>query len=172
MLNLPFDPTDLVANYGVWAIALVIGLESTGLPLPGETVLIAAAIWAGATHHSIGNVISAAVIGAVSGDSVGFWLGRGVGLPVMLRYGGQVGITEPRLKLGQYLFLQHGGKVVFFGRFVAILRMVAAFSAGANQMKWPRFLMFNAAGGVVWASFFGFGAYVLGTAMHRVSGPL
>lgn len=172
MPNLPFDPTELVLTYGFWAIAIVIGLESMGIPLPGETVLIAAAIWAGATHHSIGQIVAAAVIGAVVGDSIGFWIGREVGLPLMLRYGDRVGITESRLKLGQYLFLRHGGKVVFFGRFVAILRTLAAFLAGANRMTWPRFLMFNAAGGTAWASLFGLGAYVFGAEMHRVSGPI
>lgn len=88
----------------------------------------------------------------------------------MLRYGGYVRLTEPRIKLGQFLFLRHGGKVVFFGRFVTVLRALAAFLAGANRMTWPRFLVFNVAGGVIWAVAYGAGAYLLGEQVHHVLG--
>ncbi len=81
-------------------------------------------------------------------------------------------IEERRLKLGQYLFLKHGGKVVFFGRFVAVLRAFAAFLAGTNRMPWPRFLLFNATGGMVWATLFGLGGYFLGDNIHRLTGCL
>lgn len=77
-----------------------------------------------------------------------------------------------RIKVGQYLFLRHGGKVVFVGRFIAVLPALAAFLAGANRMTWPRFLLFNAAGGIVWSAAYGFGAYFLGKAIHRLIGPV
>jgi membrane protein DedA with SNARE-associated domain len=83
-----------------------------------------------------------------------------------------VRLDERKLKLGQYLFLRHGGKVVFFGRFVAVLRTWAAFLAGVNRMPWGRFLFFNAAGGIVWASVFGIGGYVLGDNVERFVGPV
>ena len=151
----------------------MVALESIGLPVPGETTLIAAAIYAGTTHRlSIALVILAAFIGAVVGDSIGFWIGRTIGLRLLLRYGFYVHLTERRIKLGQYFFWRHGGKVVFFGRFVAALRAIAAFLAGVNRMTWPRFLVFNASGGAIWATVFGLAAYVVGDKIRHLSGPI
>lgn len=117
------------------------------LPLPGEATLIAAAVYAGKTHHlNIWGVIAAGAAGAILGDNIGFWVGREIGYRLLLRYGHYVYLTDARIKLGQYLFLRHGGKIVFFGRFVAMLRAFTALLAGANNMSWPRFLLFNAAG--------------------------
>ena len=90
----------------------------------------------------------------------------------LLRYGKFVRLSENRLKLGQYLFVKHGAKIVFFGRFVAFLRVFAALLAGVNKYHWPQFLFFNAAGGIIWALIFGIGAYRFGDLLHRVSGPL
>lgn len=169
------SPTDLhtIAQYGYGVVALAVGIESIGIPFPGETMLIAAAIYAGTTHHlDISLIILAASAGAIIGDSVGFWIGRELGYRFLLRYGHYIRVTEPRIKLGQYLFLRHGGKVVFFGRFVAVLRALAAFLAGANRMPWPRFLVFNASGGIVWSTLYGLGAYYLGQQIERVLGPV
>ncbi len=161
----------LVAAYGYGIVAVVVGLESMGLPLPGETVLITAALYAGTTQQlDIGWVVVAAAAGAVVGDNVGYWLGREFGYLLLLRYGPRVGIRAAQVKVGQYLFLRHGGKVVFFGRFVALLRVLAAALAGVNRMTWRRFTAFNAAGGVAWASLFGFGAYLMGDQVRRLSG--
>ncbi len=167
------DVMQLIGQYGYGAVALAVGIESVGVPFPGETTLLAAAIYAGTTHRlSIAGVIAAAALGAIIGDNIGFWLGREFGYRFLLRYGRYVRVTEPRIKLGQYLFLRHGGKVVFFGRFVAVLRALAAFLAGANRMTWSRFLAFNAAGGIVWAALYGAGAYYLGKQVHHVLGPV
>lgn len=167
------DLPHLIHTYGYWAVFGVVGLESLGVPVPGETMLIAAATFAGATHRlDIGFVIVAAAAGAIAGDTAGFWIGRGVGWPLLHRYGGRVGLTEPRLKLGQYLFLRHGGKVVFFARFIAALRAFAALLAGANRMPWRRFLIFNALGGIVWASLIGIGADLFGHQLHKFAGPI
>jgi membrane protein DedA with SNARE-associated domain len=170
---MPLDPAELIKTYGYWAVAIIVGLESIGIPLPGETMLIAAATYAGATHALDPiTVVAAAATGAIVGDSIGFFIGREIGIHVLHRYGPRIGLDERRLKLGQYLFMRHGGKVVFFGRFVALLRTLAAMLAGANQMLWPRFLFFNAAGGMVWASIIGFGAYMFGDLVDRVAGPI
>ncbi len=91
---------------------------------------------------------------------------------MLRRYGRFLRLEERRLKLGQYLFLKHGGKVVFFGRFVAVLRAFAAFLAGTNRMPWPRFLFFNATGGIVWATLYGLGGYFLGDNIHRLTGTV
>ncbi len=163
------SPVSLISTYGYWAVAGIVALESMGLPLPGETTLIAAAAYAGTTHRiGIVPVLIAAAAGAIVGDTLGFWLGRGFGYRLLLRYGRYLRMGPPRVKLGQYLFLRHGGKVVFFGRFVAVLRALAAFLAGTNRMAWGPFLLFNAAGGVVWATAYGVLAYVFGKQVHHL----
>lgn len=163
----------LIANHGAWAVGLLVGLESLGLPLPGETALVAAAIYAGSTGQlSITGVLVAALVGAVVGDSLGYLIGRTLGWPFLLRHGRRVGLTEDRLRIGRMLFARHGGVVVFAGRFVAFLRVLAASLAGASGMLWPRFLVFNVAGAAAWVGVFGGGAYLLGTQAHRFLGPL
>ena len=161
-----------LGEYGYWALALLIGLESMGLPLPGETVLVIASVHAANRDGNIAAVIAAASAGAIIGDNIGYVLGRELGFRFLLRFGRYVGVTDARIKLGQYLFMRHGAKVVFFGRFVAILRCLAAFLAGVNQMPWPRFLLANAAGAVVWASVIGLGAFLFGRAFHQIVGPI
>jgi membrane protein DedA with SNARE-associated domain len=167
------DIPALIAAYGYGLILVMVMLESLGLPLPGEATLITASIYAGATHDlTLTGIIAAAVSGAVIGDNIGFWIGERVGSRLLVRLGPRLGLTPAKIKLGQYLFMRHGGKVVFFGRFVAVLRALAAFLAGANRMPWPRFFAFNVAGGVVWASVYAGAAYALGTRVHALAGPV
>jgi membrane protein DedA with SNARE-associated domain len=167
------DLGSLISHYGYAAVGVVIGLESMGIPLPGETMLVLSAIYA-ATHSDlhIAGVIGAAALGAILGDNIGYWLGREFGYPLLLRYGRYVGLSETRIKLGQYLFLRHGGKVVFFGRFIAVLRVLAAFLAGVNRMEWKSFLLANAAGGVLWSVVYGLGAYLFGSALFHAQRPV
>jgi membrane protein DedA with SNARE-associated domain len=135
-----------------------------GIPVPGETILVSAAVYSGATHQlNIVIVIVAAMVGAIVGDNLGYLLGLRFGYPLIVRYGGLLKITTSRIKLGQFMFLRHGGKVVFFGRFIAVLRALAALLAGVNCMAWPRFLVFNAAGTV---------AYLLGERVERFTKPV
>jgi len=163
----------LLESYGYIAVLVFVAIESTGIPFPGETMLIIAAIYAGTTHHlSITFVIGAAALGAILGDNLGFWVGREGGYRLLRRYGRYVHLDERKLKLGQYLFQKHGNKVVFFGRFVAVLRAWAAFLAGTNRMHWTSFLFFNAFGGIVWATIFGLGGYFLGDRVHQLTGPV
>lgn len=160
----------LIVQHGYWVVATVVGFESMGVPLPGETTLVSAAIYAGSTHElNIWMLAAAAAIGAIVGDNVGFWLGRRYGYQLLLRYGSVVRMNARRIKLGQFMFDRHGGKVVFFGRFVAFLRVVAALLAGINRMDWPRFLMFNALGGIAWAALFGWAGYTFGEEIEQVT---
>jgi membrane protein DedA with SNARE-associated domain len=163
----------LISHYGYAAVGVVVALESMGIPLPGETMLVLGAVYA-ATHSDvhISGVIAAAALGAILGDNVGYWLGREFGYPLVLRYGPYVGVSERRIKLGQYLFLRHGGKVVFFGRFIAVLRVLAAFLAGVNRMEWNRFIIANAAGGVLWSLVYGVGAYLFGATLFHAQRPV
>ncbi len=163
----------LIAQHGYLAVFCIVALESSGIPLPGETALVLAALYAGATGElDIKWIISLAAAGAILGDNVGFWAGRRFGLPLLLRHGGKLGLTDDRIKLGQYLFEHHGAKIVFFGRFVALLRIFAAFLAGVNRYGWGLFLFYNATGGVIWALVFGLGGYAFGDAFEHVAGPL
>src|SRR6266516_1560460 len=167
------DLLHFLSTYGYWAVLLFIAIESMGIPFPGETMLLVAAIYAGTTHRlSIPLVIVAAASGAILGDNVGFWIGREGGFRLVRRYGHYIRLNERKLKVGLYLFRKHGGKVVFFGRFVAVLRAWAAFLAGVNRMQWSRFLLFNALGGMVWATLYGLGGYFLGEEIHRLTGPV
>lgn len=167
------DITSLIDTYGYGAVLLFVGIESTGIPFPGETMLIAAAIAAGTTHHLlILLVIIAAASGAILGDNLGFLAGRKGGYRLLRRYGRYIRLDERKLKLGQYLFKRYGGRVVFFGRFVAVLRAWAAFLAGTNRMPYPRFLAFNVAGGILWAIIFGLAGYALGDNVQRLTGPI
>jgi len=159
----------LLQSYGYFAVFAFIALESLGIPLPGETTLIAAAVYAGSTHHlNIGVVFLVAAVAAIAGDNAGYWLGRSGGRRLVDRYGRLVRLDATKMKIGRYLFARHGGKVVFFGRFVTVLRTYAAFFAGLNRMRWPRFMAFNAAGGVTWAAIVAFGAFGLGAAATGV----
>jgi membrane protein DedA with SNARE-associated domain len=164
---------DLIQHYGYMAVLIVVGLESLGIPLPGETMLISASLYAGATHNlHIAFVIAAAATGAILGDNAGYLLGHWGGYRLLVRFGRYIRLDEAKVKVARYLFLRQGGKVVFFGRFVSILRTYAAFLAGTARMPWRSFLVFNAAGGVVWATVYGVAAYSLGSQVERLSRPI
>lgn len=147
--------------------------ESMGLPLPAESLIIASSLYAASTHQlAIHWIAIAAVIGAIMGDNFGYLIGRSVGFPLLIKHGSKVGLTPKRLLLGRYLFQRHGGVVVFFGRFVVILRLFSALLAGANHMNWRHFLIYNALGGVAWAGGYTLATYFLGKTILSLSGPL
>ena len=164
---------DLLGRFGYAAIFGFVAIESIGIPLPGETMLIAAALYAGHTHLlNIEAIIAVAAAAAIIGDNIGFGIGHWGGYRLLLRYGHYIRLHEGRVKLARYLFQRHGGKVVFFGRFVSVLRTYAAFLAGTARMPWLRFLVFNASGGIVWATAYGVGAYAAGNQISKFSGPV
>ncbi len=153
----------ILGAYGYVGIGLIVALKSMGLPLPGETVLLAAAAYAGAGGPlHIAGVIGSASAGAILGDTAGYWLGRFGGLPLLARYGQYIWLSRPKLARAQAYFERHGGKTVFFGRFVAFLRVFAALLAGVGGMPYGRFLTYNVLGGVCWAAIMGSLGYTLG----------
>ena len=163
----------LFNEYGYTVIFVGIMLESIGLPLPGESLMIAAALYAATTRQlNIFILVPVAAVGAISGDQIGYFIGRWIGYRMLARWGHKLGLTDERLEFGRFLFRRYGAGVVFFGRFVAILRTFAAVLAGANRMPWHRFLLWNALGGVGWTALYGFGAYGLGDAAKRLKGPV
>ncbi len=163
----------ILSTYGYYAIFLVILLESAGIPMPGETMLVAGAILA-STHKGldIRLVIVSAAAGAILGDNIGFWIGREYGERLLVRFGPRIGLDARKQKLGQYLFKRYGGLIVFFGRFFALLRAYAALLAGINRLDPWKFFAYNATGGIVWALVFGIGGYMVGQSIERIAGPV
>jgi membrane-associated protein len=156
--------TDLLISYGLVLLFAVIAAESAGVPLPGETALVAAAILAERGHYSIIEVIAVAAAAAIVGDNVGYWIGRTGGRKLLERWGPLKRYSERVLPPGERFFRKHGGKTVFIGRFVSVLRVTAAWLAGITHMSWWRFFLWNAAGGIVWATGVSLLAYYFGTA--------
>jgi membrane protein DedA with SNARE-associated domain len=163
----------LLHAYGYAGLALVVGLESLGLPLPGEGLLIMAAVYAGSTHDMNPYLVGvSAAVGSIVGQMAGYAIGLGVGYRLLRRYGGRIGLTSRRLALGRLMFRRHGVKVVVVARFVIVLRVIAALLAGANRMPLQRFIVANIAGSVAWAAFYSISASMLGTQMKHESGPI
>jgi membrane protein DedA with SNARE-associated domain len=162
----------LIHDYGLATVAAMVGLECIGVPLPGETALLAAAVYAGTKHDlNIVTVILTAAGAAIVGRMIGYGIGHRFGYWLLLRYGNYVGMTPSRIKLGQYLFLRHGGKIVFVAQFIPVLRTFAGLFAGANVMPWRDFLIANAIGSALWAAMYGTAAYELGREFERLEGP-
>lgn len=153
----------LVHAYGLLVVAGFIGLESMCIPLPGETALIVGSVIAGRTHElNIVEVIVAAAVASLLGRIIGYAIGWRFGHWLLLRYGPYVRITETRIKLGQYLFLRHGGLIIIIAQFIPVMRAIVGVLAGANQMPWRRFVLSSAVGVTLWAVLFGMGGYVFG----------
>ena len=156
-----------IENHQQWALALLfllIGIESAGIPLPGETALVASGVLASQGKLNIVEVIVVASAAAIIGDNCGYLIGRHGGRKLLERWHLINRHTEKMIPRAERIFARHGGKTVFFGRFIAILRITAAWMAGVAHMPWGRFLLFNAAGGILWATLVGLVAYYLGEA--------
>jgi membrane protein DedA with SNARE-associated domain len=160
--------TDLFARYGYFVIFFGVLLENAGVPVPGETILLAGAALARFGHLSLPRVIAIAIAGAVLGDNVGFFIGRRGGRRLLERYGRRLGLTKARLDQFDAFFARHGDKTVFIARFVTGLRVVGAVLAGASRLPWGRFLVFNAAGALAWATTFGAVGYALGYSWETI----
>ena len=152
--------THFITQHGLPLLFLVVMVESFGVPLPGETALILFGVLAGQGHYNIAVVIAVAAAGAIVGDNLGYWIiGRWGGRRLFERWGWLKRYTDRVLPRAEDLIAKHGGKVVFFGRFITVLRYTAAWVAGLGRMHWVRFLFFNAAGGIAWATLVGLVAY-------------
>ena len=152
-----------IVSYGYWAVLVAVMLESMGVPFPGETALLAGAIYAGTTGHlNIALVIAAAAAGAILGDNIGYGIGHYGGYLLLLRVTHLLHINERAVKYAQTYFERHGDKTVFLGRFFSLLRTYVALLAGINRMPWRSFLFWNALGGIVWAIFYGLLGFILG----------
>ncbi len=161
-----------LASWGYVAVLLLVGLEYMGIPLPGETALVGAAILAAEGSLSIGWVWVAGCVASIVGATIGYVIGRRFGLPLALKYGRYIHLDEGRLKIGQYLFLRYGFAIVFLGRFVALLRALSAFLAGVNLFDRRQFALANVLGAIVWTSVYACGGYLLGEAFELYARPV
>ena len=155
-------------NLGYVALGALVGAESTGVPVPGETALLAAAVLAGRGDLSIELVIAIAALAAIVGDNLGYWIGRKGGRRLFELRGPFQRHRHEALVRGEAFFRRHGAKAVFLGRWIAWLRITSAWLAGINRMHWPTFLLWNALGGVAWATSVGLLAYIAGPAVEDV----
>ena len=156
--------SSLVHHYGLIALFLVVMLESGGIPLPGETALVAAAIFASQGKLNIVEVIAVAAAAAIIGDNLGYWAGRTGGRKMLQRYGPLRRWSERVLPWSERFFERHGSKTIFLARFFSVLRVTAAWLAGISRMHWWTFFLWNAAGGICWAVLVGLVAYYVGHA--------
>jgi membrane protein DedA with SNARE-associated domain len=152
---------DLFARYGYAVVFGGVFLENTGLPVPGETTLLAGAALAQYGWLSLPRVIVTAIAAAILGDNLGFFIGRWCGRSLAERYGGRIGLTRDRLSQFDRFFHRHGGRTVFIARFITGLRVFGAVLAGGSGLRWPTFLFYNAAGAVVWSTAVAFAGYSL-----------
>jgi membrane protein DedA with SNARE-associated domain len=160
----------LVRDYGLFILFLLIAMESAGIPLPGETALVAAGVLASHGDMSIAAAITVAAVAAIIGDNVGYWVGR-LGGRKLLQKASLVDRHASRvLPWSERFFQRHGGKTIFLARFVAVLRVTAAWIAGISRMHWWQFFLWNAAGGIVWAVAVGLVAYYVGEAAAAAIG--
>ena len=143
---------ELINTWGYGVVFAAMVLESAGLPLPGETVTLLGGYAAGSGHLNLAGVIAAASSGAMVGDSIGYWVGRRAGWPLLLRVGRLLRQSPEQMETLRIQFLNHAGKAVLLGRFVAVLRVVAGPMAGAVGMPYGRFLVFNCTGALLWAT--------------------
>ena len=157
--------THFLTNHGLPLLSVVVMIESFGIPLPGETALIAFGVLASQGHYRIEWVIVAAAAGAIVGDNLGYWLiGRLGGRALFRRWRWLNTYADRVLPRAEALMERHGGKTVFLGRFVSVLRYTVAWIAGLSRMGWWRFLFWNATGGIAWATAVGLIAYYSGQA--------
>jgi membrane protein DedA with SNARE-associated domain/membrane-associated phospholipid phosphatase len=158
----------LIEHYGYLVVFFGVMLESTGVPLPGETILLASGFLAQRGRLDLGDAIVFGILGAVVGDQIGYWVGREGGRPFVLRWGRYVRITPERLARAEAFFARHGGKAVFLARFFAGLRIFGALVAGISRMRWRTFIFYNALGGAVWATAAVLVGYFLGSSLDLV----
>ena len=159
---------DLFARYGYAVVFTGVFLENAGLPVPGETALLAGAALAHYGRLSLPRVIVTAIAAAVLGDNLGFLVGRRAGRGLIERHGWRIGLTRTRLDQFNAFFARHGAKTVFIARFITGLRVFCALLAGASQLRWSTFLFYNATGAVVWSTTIALVAYALGESWDRL----
>ena len=158
----------LISQYGYLFVLFGVMLESAGIPLPGETILLASGVLVQQGTFDLKYVLIFGILGAIAGDQIGYWTGRKGGRPFVLRWGQYVRITPERLGRAENFFARHGGKAVFLARFVAGLRVFGALTAGMSRMNWRTFTFYNVLGGMTWATAATLAGYLLGGSLGLI----
>lgn len=153
----------LLGHYGYWAVGAVVLVEDFGVPAPGETILLAAGVYAGAGRLNVVAVGLIAFVAAVAGDNLGYLIGRVGGRAFVHRWGKYIFLTPKRFEAAEAFFTRHGGKIVTVARFVEGLRQANGVIAGTTGMHWRRFLAFNALGAALWVGLWTTLAYLAGS---------
>jgi membrane protein DedA with SNARE-associated domain len=163
---------EFISTYGVWLVAGFIALETIGAPLPAEAALMAAGFYAARTHDlDIWHLIVVGSLAAILGNAAGYWIGRRFGYRLLTRYGPRVGLTEGRIRIGQWLFMRYGGRFVFVARFLPFLRNMAAILAGTNAMAQPVFHVASGTAAIAWVMLYSLATYSLGAAFADLATP-
>lgn len=169
----PHEITYLVTTYGYLAILIGVTVDSFGVPVPGELMLLSASAYAGATHRLVIALVAvAAVLGGILGDNFSYVLGRQGGYRLLRRYGRFIRIDHRRRRLARFLYRRYGAPVVVTGRFVPVVHIWTAFLAGTNSMAWPRFILLDAVGCVLWAGALSVAGYLFGSTALRLGSLL
>ncbi|MGW5432161.1 DedA family protein [Streptomyces sp. NPDC004059] len=158
----------LLGHYGYWAVGAVVLVEDFGVPAPGETILLAAGVYAGTGRLNVVAVAVIAFAAAVVGDNIGYGIGRLGGRPFVHRWGRYVFLTPKRFQAAEEFFGRHGGKIVTVARFIEGLRQANGIIAGTTGMHWRRFLAFNALGAALWVGLWTTLAYLVGSHITAV----
>jgi membrane protein DedA with SNARE-associated domain len=158
----------ILDRWGYLAVAGMIGVESFGIPAPGQTIMVAAAIYAGAGRLNIVGVAAIAFVAAVMGDNIGYWIGVRGGRKVAHKYGKYVFLTPERLERAERFFARRGSRIVLVARFIDGIRQFNGIIAGITAMPWRTFLLFNALGAFLWVGWWTTVAYILGTHLVEI----
>ena len=165
--------THLIHSYGYLAVFVFVAIESLGVPIPGESALIAAGAYAGETHKlNPWLIFLVGAVAAIAGNIAGYSIGRKGGFPLALRYGSKIRLDQHKLKVGKYVIDKQGSKVVFFGRFVSVLRTYVAFLAGTLNMRLRKFALATVAAALAWSGLYTALAYNAAGTIKRLSGPV
>ena len=160
---------DALVQYGYWAVAVALLLENTGLPVPGETVLLLASFLAYSEHDlKLSWIIPVGIVAATLGDNLGFYLGHRGGRPLLDRYQSMFRIDDTTVKRGERLFAEYGPATIFFARFIFGLRVIAGPLAGVLRMPWRKFVLFNFLGAGLWVTVIAFVGYFFGSEWERL----
>ena len=163
----------LVHTYGYWAVLVTVVAESLGVPLPAETTLVAAGVYAGQTHSlNPWGIFAVAVVGLVVGSLASYVIGYKGGFALANRYGRKIRLDERKLKVGRYVLNEHGASVIFFGRFVSVLHTYMSYIAGTVRMGWQKFTAATVVGVLAWAGLYTGLSYNLGKSFQHNSGKI
>jgi membrane protein DedA with SNARE-associated domain len=160
----------LIDKYGYFAVLLLVGLEATGIPVPGEITLVSAGVYSAETHHlNIFLVVIFASLGGILGVNLGYFIGKKGGFPLVRKIGKVIRLTDDRLKVARYMLEEHGAAILIAGRFISLLRSLLGLICGIVKMRFRKFFFLNAIAVIAWSSLYGFGSYYFDSVLNKLN---